>query len=114
MADELKESGTVTALSVIGLVFGLIGMLGSFIPCLGALAFFVSIPAALASGIALAVAYSQKAKRTLAITALTISLIGTVISGLQYFSIAAAGAAATQDLINASKHMQQSNGPWGR
>ena len=32
MAEELKDSGAVTALSVIGLVFGLIGMLGSFIP----------------------------------------------------------------------------------
>jgi len=43
-AEELKDSGAVTALSVIGLVFGLIGMLGSFIPCLGSLAFFVGIP----------------------------------------------------------------------
>ena len=58
MAEELKDSGAVTALSVIGLVFGLIGMLGSFIPCLGSLAFFVGIPAAIASGIALAIACS--------------------------------------------------------
>ena len=35
MTEEFKDSGTVTALFVIGLVFGLIGMLGSFIPCMG-------------------------------------------------------------------------------
>ncbi len=98
MPEELRDSGTVTALSVIGLVFGLIGMLGSFIPCLGALAFFVGIPAALASGAALAVAYSQNAKRSLAIAALTISLIGVVISGWQYFTIAAAGERARESL----------------
>ena len=98
MAEELKDSGAVTALSVIGLVFGLIGMLGSFIPCLGSLAFFVGIPAAIASGIALAIAYSQKAKRTFAIVALTISLIGVVISGWQYFSIVSAGERARQQM----------------
>jgi hypothetical protein len=98
MAEELKDSGSVTALSVIGFVFGLIGMLGSFIPCFGSLAFFVGIPAAIASGIALAVAYSQKAKRTFAIVALTISLIGVVISGWQYFTIISAGEKARQQL----------------
>ena len=76
MAEELKDSGAVVALAVIGLVFGIIGMLGSFIPCLGSLAFFVGVPAALASAGAIAVAYSQKAKRNLAFAALTISLIG--------------------------------------
>jgi hypothetical protein len=43
MADELKDSGTVTAMSVVGFVFGLIGMLGSFIPCIGSLAFYIGI-----------------------------------------------------------------------
>ena len=97
-APELRDSGAVTALSVIGLVFGLIGMLGSFIPCLGSLAFFVGIPAAIASAIALAIAYAQKAKRTFAIVALTISLIGVVISGWQYFSIISAGEKARQQM----------------
>ena len=67
---ELKDSGTVTALSVIGLVFGLVGMLGSFIPCIGSLAFYIGIPAAIVSGIALIIAHKQKAKRTFAIVAL--------------------------------------------
>ena len=103
MPEELKDSGTVTALSVIGLIFGLIGMLGSFIPCIGSLAFYVGIPAAIISAIALSVAYSQKAKRTFAIVALTISLIGVVISGWQYFSIISAGENARQQLEQMSK-----------
>ena len=98
VAEELKDSGAVTALSVIGLVFGLIGMLGSFIPCLGSLAFFVGIPAAIVSGIALAIAYAQRAKRTFAIVALTISLIGVVVSGWQYFTIVSAGEKARQQM----------------
>jgi len=98
MAEELKDSGTVTALSVIGLVFGLIGMLGAFIPCIGSLAFYIGIPAAIISAIGLGVAYSQNAKRTFAIVALTISLIGVVISGWQYFSIISAGEKARQEL----------------
>ena len=98
MTEELKESGIVTALSVVGLVFGMIGMFGSFIPCIGALAFFIGIPAALVSGIALWIAYVQKAKSTFAIVALTISLIGVVISGWQYFSITSAGELAKREI----------------
>jgi hypothetical protein len=44
MAEELKDSGIVTTLSVIGFVFGLVGMLGSFIPCIGAIAFYIVDP----------------------------------------------------------------------
>lgn len=98
MSEVLKDSGTVTALSVIGLVFGLIGMLGSFIPCIGSLAFFVGIPAAIISAIALGIAYSKKAKRTFAIVALTVSLIGVITSGFQYFSIISAGEKARQQI----------------
>jgi len=98
MEEQLKDSGTVTTLSVIGLVFGLIGMLGSFIPCIGSFAFFVGIPAAIISGIGLFIAYQQNAKKTFAIVALTISLIGVVMSGTQYFSIISAGESARQQL----------------
>jgi len=95
---DLKESGTVIALSVVGFVFGLIGMLGSFIPCIGSLAFYIGIPAALISAIALGIAYSQNAKKTFAVVALTISLIGVVISGWQYFTIVSAGKNAEREL----------------
>jgi hypothetical protein len=62
-----------------------VGLLGSFIPCLGAVAFYyVGAPAAVVSTIALGVAYTQNAKRTLPIVALTISLIGVAISFYQF------------------------------
>lgn len=98
MTKELKDSGIVTALSVVGFVFGLIAMLCSFIPLLGSLAYFIGIPAAIISGIALAIAYSQNAKRTFAIVALTISLIGVAMAGLQYVTLLSAGKRAQQAL----------------
>lgn len=106
MADDLKDSSAVTVMSVIGLVFGLIGMLGAFIPCLGSFAFFIGIPAAVVSGIALFIAYSQNAKKTFAIVALTISLIGVVVSGIQYFSIIGAGKAAKTELERMNKQSE--------
>lgn len=98
ISEDQKDSGTVTAMAVVGFVFGLIGMLGSFIPCIGSLAFYIGIPAALISAIALGIAYSQNAKKTFAIVALTISLIGVIISGWQYFTIISAGEKAKQEL----------------
>ena len=91
MSEELKSSGTVTAIATTGLVFGLIGLLGSLIPCIGALSFYIGIPAVIISAIALFVAKSQNAKNTLAIVAIVVSLIGVLISGWQYFSIKSAG-----------------------
>ena len=107
--SEFKDSGTVTAMSVVGFVFGLIGMLGSFIPCIGSLAFYIGIPAALISAIALGIAYSQNAKKTFAIVAVTISLIGVVISGWQYFSIISAGKNAERETRKMLNQGLQSN-----
>ena len=96
--QQQKDSGAVTAMSVVGFVFGLIGLMASFIPCLGSLAFFIGVPSALVSGLGLGIAYHQHAKRTFAIVALTVSLIGVVISGVQYFTIASAGKSAQDNL----------------
>lgn len=107
MADDLKDSGTVTAISVVGFIFGIIGMLGSFIPCLGSLAFYIGIPAAIISALALGIAYSQKARKTFAIVALTVSCIGVIISGWQYFSIIAAGQKAKEKIEEMSRQYAQ-------
>ncbi len=103
MVEETKESGLVTALSIVGFVFGLIAMLGSFIPCIGALAFFLGIPAAIISAIAIWLANFKGVKKTFCYVALTISLIGVAISGFQYFSIMVIGEGARQQ----SEQMQQ-------
>lgn len=98
MTNAKESSGMVTALSVVGLVFGLIGMFGSFIPCIGSLAFFVGIPAALVSAIGVYIAKTKNFNSTFAIVAITISLIGVVISGFQYFTIISAGSYAKKEL----------------
>jgi len=90
-SDRPEESGLVTAISVVGTVFGVIGMLGSFIPCFGMLALYVAIPAALISGVALGLAYYQKVRKTFAIVALTISMIGVTVAGIQVGSLASTG-----------------------
>ena len=79
-----KQSGIVTAISVVGLVFGLVGMLGSFIPIIGLFTIKICIGAAIVSGIAVMGAFSQNASRTFPIVALTISLIGI---GMWYFQM---------------------------
>jgi hypothetical protein len=103
MENDLKDSGVVTVLSVIGFVFGLIGMLGSFIPCIGGIAFAIGIPAALLSALSVIIAYASHAKKTFAIVALTISLIGVVISGWQFITIRQAGKLFEKE-ISKSQH----------
>lgn len=84
----LKESGIVTALSVIGLIFGIIALFGSFIPCIGIFAVYISVPAALVSALAIVVAIMMKAKRSLAIAAFTISAVSFAISLWQAKTVA--------------------------
>ncbi len=85
--QEVRESGSSIALSVVGFVLGLIGLLGSFIPCLGGYAFFIGIPGAIVSSIALMIAHKKKVKKAFPIVALTISIIGVAFSGFQFFGI---------------------------
>lgn len=87
MANSRKEAGLVTVLATVGMVFGLIGMLGSFIPCFGALAFYISLPATIISGIGAWLAYKNRIAISLPIAAVTISSIGLIISGLQIMSL---------------------------
>jgi len=84
MESAQKTSGIVTALAVVGFVFGLIGMLGSFVPIVGIFAIKICIGAALISGLSLVIAFAQNANRTFPVVALTISLIGV---GMIYMQI---------------------------
>ncbi len=84
---EPRSSGVVTFLSVIGLTFGLISLLSSFLPLIGTFAFLIGIPAAVFCVLALIVSYFQNAKRTFAIVALTVSLLGIFLSYTQKFSL---------------------------
>ena len=96
--SELKDSGIVTIIATVAFVFGVIGMLLSFIPLLGALGFYIGIPAAIIAGIGVGVAKARKSKQTFALVALTISLIRVLISGWQYFTIIHLGEKAEQQI----------------
>jgi hypothetical protein len=85
--NKTKESGLVVTLSVIGFVLGLIGMLGSFIPCIGTMALYIAIPAVLISGASVFLAYQKGVGIAFPVASLTISMIGLTASGIQYFSI---------------------------
>jgi hypothetical protein len=83
MTDQNPQSGAVTALSVVSLVFGAIGMFGSFIPCLGAYAIWIAVPATVAGAIAVLLAMKNKTSKTLPVVATTISAIGLAVSSYQ-------------------------------
>jgi len=100
MVTDQKSSGTVTALATVAFVFGLLGLLGSLIPCIGALAFYLGIPAAILAIIAYFMAKSQSATNTFVIVALVISLLGVTISAYQFFSIRSAGENARQRTLD--------------
>lgn len=94
-----KNSGTVTALATLAFVFGLLGLLGSLIPCIGALAFYLGIPGAIIAVVAYLLAKAQNATNTFVIVALVISLLGVTISAYQFFSIKSAGERSRQKTL---------------
>ena len=94
----MKSSNTVTVISTIGFVFGMVGMLGSFIPFIGSLAFYIGIPAAFISAVGLVIAKTKNAKQTFSIIALTVSLIGVAVSGWQYVTIYSLGKKTEKQL----------------
>lgn len=105
MPEYLKESNTVTVLSVLGFIFGLMGMLASFIPLIGSVAFFIGIPAAILSGVACYVAKAERVKQTFAITALTVSLVGISVSAWQYYTI----VSVARHIDNQTRQMLQNS-----
>ncbi|MEH2193593.1 MAG: hypothetical protein V7K98_13295 [Nostoc sp.] len=85
MAKE--ASAATTVMSVISLVFGIIGLLASFIPCLGTFAIWLALPSSVLAGIATYLAYSKAESKVFPLVALTISCIGLVISGTQIVAL---------------------------
>jgi len=79
--------GGVTALGVIATVFGSIGLLGSFIPCLGALAIYIAVPATICGIIGIVLANKHKVSLALPTVGLVLSAIGGVIAIFQIMAI---------------------------
>lgn len=91
---QRPESGTVTALAVVSIIFGTIGLLGSFIPCLGAFAIYIAVPAALCGAGATYMAKSKGCSIGLPVAAFIVSVLGVIISAVQIVAISGAAKAA--------------------
>lgn len=96
--QQTKPSSAITALSVCVLVFAVIGLLASFIPCFGMLAIYISIPTAIVGIITAIAAKKTNAPRGLAVTGLVIALIAFGIAIAQYSA-----------LDSANKKLEQKN-----
>jgi len=77
-----SSSGGWKVMGILSVVLGGLSILFSFIPCLGAYAMYSGILAAILSAIALVMANSAKASKTMAIIGLVISLAS---AGLGYW-----------------------------
>jgi hypothetical protein len=92
---QRPESGTVTALAVVSIIFGTIGLLSSFIPCLGAFAIYVAVPAALCGAGATYMAKSKGCSIGLPVAAFIVSVLGVIISSVQIMALSGAAKAAS-------------------
>lgn len=107
MYVQRPESGLVTALAVISLVLGTIGLLGSFIPCLGSLAMIVGIPGALCGAGAVFMAKSKRVSIGLPVAALSVSLLGVVISAVQMMALNAAAKSIKDGAVQMDETMRR-------
>jgi hypothetical protein len=99
-------SDLVIILATIGMVFGIIGMLNSFVPCLGMFALISAVPAAVVSGVATWLAYKKRINKAFPLVALTISTIGIIIAGSQILALLSFGAAAGTGAAGSSVQMK--------
>ena len=90
VVTQRPESGTVTALAVVSIIFGTIGLLGSFIPCLGAFAIWIAVPSALCGAGATYLAKTKGCSIGLPVAAFIVSILGVVISSVQILAISGA------------------------
>ncbi len=95
-----KSSNTPQVLGIIGLVFGIIALVISFIPCLGLYAIFPGVLAIILSVVGLVLANKSEGSKGLIIAALVISIIATLVSGYQYYVLSRT-ASNLQDAANA-------------
>ena len=90
MEDQKTTNSTLhQTLGVISLIIGILGLLFSFIPCLGALAIYLSSPAFICGVIAIYFARKANASITLSVAGVVLSIIGIVISIMQFIQVSA-------------------------
>lgn len=105
------ESGTVTALAVVSLIFGTIGLLCSWIPCVGTMAIWAAIPATICGGVAFYLAKTKGCSIGLPVAAFVVSALGLIISAIQIIAFSSvvkvASDAAEAERKNSKLNQEQ-------
>jgi hypothetical protein len=87
-------------LGVAGLVLGIIAVVFSFVPCLGAYAVFPGVIAIVLSAISLSKANKANAQKGLAIAGLVCSIVGTSIGAWQWYTLNKAASVIKEGIEN--------------
>lgn len=85
-------------LGIAGLVLGIVAVVFSFVPCLGAYAFFPGIIAIVLSAISMSQANKANAPKGLAIAGLVCSIVGTSIAAWQWYTLNKAASAIKEGI----------------
>jgi len=83
-------------MGVASLVLGIVGLVFSFIPCLGSWGIFLTVPGVILGAVGLASAAKKNAPKGLAIAGLVCSIIGSAIAGYQWYVLHKASDAITE------------------
>ena len=83
-------------MGVASLVLGIVGLVFSFIPCLGSWGIFLTVPGVVLGAVGLASAAKKNAPKGLAIAGLVCSIIGSAIAGYQWYVLHKASDAITE------------------
>ena len=87
-------------MGVASLVLGIVGLVISFVPCLGMYGLFLTVPGVVLGFVGLFTAAKSNAPKGLAIAGLICSIIGTIVAGWQYKKLSEASN-ILQDAANA-------------
>lgn len=93
-----KQSGVVVFLSVAGLIFGLLGLLLSFLPVVGMFGVILSVPALLVCLLATGLAYAKGTGKGLPVGSLAVCMVAIGISAFQWWALQSVEAAARHKL----------------
>jgi len=109
----LKDSGVVTFVSVVGMIFGILGLIGSIVPVFGIIFIYVSVPAIAISIVSLGLAYYKKSSKTMPVVAIAISFVAILLSVFQYSALKSVGEKTKYEtnilLNNMSKEKKNDN-----
>lgn len=96
-------------MAVASLVLGIVGLVISFIPCLGSYGLLLTLPGIVLGAIGLSSAAKKNAPKGLAIAGLVCSIIGSVIAGYQCYVLNKATDAATDFANKLNESMNQAS-----